>query len=94
VPYRHVVLFRVYDEVTDEQYRQLADGLRSLGSSPGILEWRVEESLDQRKGRVLIEESTFESAEAVEVFRHLPAHQEVSALLAQSADWLVGDYEA
>jgi hypothetical protein len=43
---------------------------------------------------VLIEESTFESAEAVEVFRDLPAHQEVSALLAQSADWLVGDYEA
>ena len=58
-----------------------------------MLAWRVERSLDGRKGRVLVEDGTFEDAAALEAFRASPQHAEVSARMSRISDWLVGDHE-
>ncbi|MDQ1218287.1 Dabb family protein [Microbacterium arborescens] len=52
--FRHIVLFRIHDEVSDERVTEAIDALRSLAVLPGIQSWTVELSLDQRKGRVIV----------------------------------------
>ena len=66
--------------------------LQEAGSFAGILEWTIELSLDIRKGPVIVENSVFESAEAVERFRLSDEHRHVGEFLSQIADWVVGDY--
>lgn len=90
---RHVVLFRLHDDVPAERRDEALRQLRALGDGPGILEWHIELSLDERKGTVIVEDATFESAQALQTYRDSPAHRETVALMAQIADWLVGDYE-
>ncbi len=90
--YRHIVLFRIHDEVTDDQVTEAIDSLRSLGDLPGIVSWRVELSLDSRKGRVVVEDATFVDAEAFEAFRTDPRHAATAETMAGLADWWVGDY--
>jgi quinol monooxygenase YgiN len=94
VPYRHVVLFRFHDTTTAQQRQEVHRALQALGAADGVLEWRVEESLDDRKGHVLIEDATFASREAFESFRSSAEHRAATEVLAPIADWLVGDYEA
>lgn len=66
--------------------------LRELGGVVDAKSWRVELSLDTRKGRVIIEEATFSDAESFELFRQHPKHIAVAESMAQLADWWVGDY--
>lgn len=88
--YRHIILFRLYpDADADEVLAQL----RSLADEPGILRWRVERSLDERKGVVIVQDSLFASRAALEAFRVAPAHVTVAEHLSKNADWLVADYE-
>ena len=89
---RHIVMFRVYDTTADDDVAEAMDLLRGLKDLPGILAWRVELSEDRRKGRIIIEDSVFESFEAIDRFRVAPEHAVSSAKLASMADWLVGDY--
>ena len=85
----HVILFRLYpDADADEVLRRL----RSLGHLPGLLAWRVERSLDERKGVVVLQDSLFESGAALQAFREAPEHAEVAAYMSRSADWLVADH--
>ena len=93
MPVRHLVLFRVYDHVPDVDVTEAVELLRGLGHLPGIREWRVELSTDLRKGRVIVEDSLFDSVEAIATFRAAPEHAVSSVKLAGIADWLVGDYE-
>lgn len=93
MPLRHLVLFRIRDEVADADVDRALAGLRGLGDLPGIVSWRVEMSTDTRKGRVIVEDSTFVDRAALQDFRAHPRHAESSALLARIADWLVGDYD-
>jgi hypothetical protein len=86
---RHLVLFRLRPGADAEHAVAL---LRPLGDLPGITSWRVELSLDDRKGPVVVEDSTFTDAAALQAFREHPRHAEVSAWYAEHADWLVGDY--
>ncbi len=90
--YRHIVLFRIHDEVTDDHVTEAIDSLRSLGDLPGIVSWRVELSLDSRKGRVVVEDATFADNGALERFRVAPQHAEVASAMAEISDWWVGDY--
>ncbi len=90
---RHVVLFRMYDECSEEEVDEMVDRLRALGAEPGILEWRIERSLDERKGRIIVEDSVFESVKAIDAFRVSDAHAGMAYLMAQRADWWIGDYQ-
>ncbi|MEV8370910.1 Dabb family protein [Microbacterium sp. NPDC064584] len=90
--FRHIVLFRVYDEVSDDRIDTAITRLASLATLPGVVSMRVERSLDTRKGRMLIEDAMFEDARAFSAFRAHPAHVAVAAEMAEISDWWVGDY--
>lgn len=91
--FRHIVLFRVFDDVSNERVSEATGRLASLATLPGVESMRVERSLDGRKGLVLIEDATFVDAAAFASFRIAPAHVEVAAEMAEISDWWVGDYE-
>lgn len=90
--YRHIVLFRVHDDVDDDRVAEAINMLRSLGVLPGILSWRVELSLDRRKGRVIVEDATFTDATAFHAFREHPEHATTAQTMANISDWWIGDY--
>lgn len=90
---RHIVLFRVHEGVAKELISEAVDGLNSLSDLPGILEWTVRLSTDERKGVVIVENSLFESREALAAFAAHPKHQISAERLRNIADWWVGDYE-
>ncbi|MET2011792.1 Dabb family protein [Microbacterium chocolatum] len=89
--YRHIVLFRVHDDVDGDRVTEAINRLRSLGVLAGIHSWRVELSLDVRKGRVIIEDGAFINPEAFEAFREDPRHAEVAAMMSKFSDWWIGD---
>jgi len=90
--FRHIVLFQVHPGVTDPQVDEAVDALRSLGSLPGIERWRVERSLDDRKGVVIVEDATFVDRAAFEAFRSSDEHRAVGEWMAAISDWLIGDF--
>lgn len=90
--FRHIVLFRVRDDVTDPEVSAAVSALRRLGESAWALEWRIEVSTDTRKGRVIVEDSTFSSREHFESFRRSPDHVATAQQMSTISDWWVGDY--
>lgn len=92
--FRHIVLFRVHDDVADPELSGAMEGLRRLGDEPGILEWTIELSLDRRKGRVLVEDATFVDLNSFEMWRAGEAHRQVADRMSKISDWLVGDWQA
>lgn len=89
---RHLVLFHVRPGTGEELISAALEGLRVLGNDPGLLEWRIELSLDTRKGPVIVVNALFRDRDALERFRVSDAHAESAARLAAMADWVVGDY--
>lgn len=92
--FRHIVLFRIHDEVPEERVTEAIDALRSLGVLPGIQSWAVELSLDRRKGRVIVEDGVFSDQAAFEAFHAAPLHRSTAQAMAEISDWWVGDYQA
>ncbi|AUG30640.1 MULTISPECIES: Dabb family protein [Microbacterium] len=92
--FRHIVLFRVHDDVSDQRVAAALDELRSLSVLTGVRHWRVELSLDARKGRVIVEDATFVDEPAFEAFRRDPRHVAVAEAMSAIADWWNGDYAA
>lgn len=92
--FRHVVLFRVRDDVAGPELSAAMEGLKRLGDSPGIVEWTIELSLDERKGRIVIEDATFIDIDAFRTWRSGAAHREIASQMSEIADWLVGDWQA
>lgn len=90
---RHIVLFRVHDDVSEADEDAAVAALRALGSLPSVHAWRVERSSDTRKGRIVVEDATFASASDFEAFRRDPAHVAAGETMAGISDWLNGDYE-
>ena len=88
-PVRHVIVFRLYPDADPDEVLQR---LRSLCDLPGLLAWRVERSLDERKGVVLLQDSLFASMAALQSFRGEPRHVEVAEFMSRRADWLVADH--
>ena len=91
--FRHVVLFRVRDDVTDPDLSAAIDELRAVGDALGVTSWRVGLSLDKRKGRVVFEDGTFADRVAFEAWRAGEPHRRVAQHMETLADWLVGDWE-
>lgn len=92
--FRHIVLFRVRDDVTDPDVFAAMEELRAVGEAQGVTEWIVEMSLDTRKGRIIVEDGSFVDRSAFETWRAGDAHQRVAERMAGLADWWVGDWEA
>jgi hypothetical protein len=93
VTYRHIVLFRIHDGVTNDRIAAAIAQLESLSTLPGMVSMRIERSLDGRKGRVVIEDATFVDAEVFAAFRAAPSHVAAAAEMAEISDWWVGDYQ-
>lgn len=92
--YRHIVLFRIHDGVPQNRVTEATESLRSLAVLPGVQSWRIEQSLDARKGLMLVEDATFTDRSSFEAFRTHPTHAAVAQRMSEIADWWVGDYEA
>jgi heme-degrading monooxygenase HmoA len=90
--YRHVVIFRLHDTCGPRERDEALALLRGLDQLPGIREWRVEASLDGRKGLMVVEVGLFDDAQAFQAFRESPAHARVSARMQEISDWWVADY--
>lgn len=91
--YRHVVLFKLYDGVSDEARAEAVRLLTELGvDNDGIESWLVRESIDTRKGHILIEEAVFSSESDYQAFRISDRHVHVGNVMKELADWWVADY--
>jgi len=88
----HTVMFKIHDDVSDDDIADAAELLTGLGGEPGVEKWIIRESIDVRKGRIIIEQSRFESNEAYQKFRISSAHVKVGDFMKTIADWWVGDY--
>ncbi|WP_345131551.1 Dabb family protein [Microbacterium laevaniformans] len=88
------MLFRVHDDVDHDRVEEAIDRLRSLAALPGVVDWRVELSLDARKGRVIVEDGTFVDQGSFEQFRLDPRHVVAAEAMSHIADWWNGDYAA
>lgn len=93
MPYRHIVLFRIHDDVSDALLDEALTLLQGLREVPGVREWTVRLSDDPRKGRVVVQNSLFDEREAIEAFRVHPLHRRTTDLMRTIADWWIGDYE-
>jgi len=93
VAFRHVVLFSIHDDVIDDRVSEAMERLRSLADLPGVTAFAVARSLDERKGRILIEDATFSDVATFAAFRGSPDHLRVGTEMAAISDWWVGDYE-
>ena len=91
--FRHIVLFRIHDDVAQARVDEAIARLRSLGDLPGIVRWRVERSRDTRKGRVVVEDAAFVDDAAFHAFATHPAHVAVGEMLSEISDWWIGDYD-
>ncbi len=89
---RHLVLFRFHDSVDQETRTNALESVRALRELPGILEWRLEVSTDDRKGVVVAQNVLFDSESAFQRYRQDPRHRRAGEVLAELADWLVADY--
>lgn len=90
--FRHVVLFRVRDDVADPEVFAAIEELRALGELPGVVAWAVELSLDTRKGRIIVEDGTFADRSAFEEWRATEPHRNTAEGMAELSDWWVGDW--
>lgn len=91
--YRHIVLFRIHDDVTNLRAEDAILRLESLTALPDVRSMRIERSLDGRKGRIIVEDATFDDATAFTAFRASRAHVAVAAEMAEICDWWIGDYQ-
>ena len=85
---RHVILFRLHEGADADRALELLRSFRP----PGTTRWVIERSIDERKGVVIVEDSTFESAAALDAFRVSPEHAEAVGFMREHADWVVGDW--
>lgn len=90
--FRHVVLFRIHDQVDDRIVAAALDELRVLGQRALAFDWRIELSQDERKGRIIVEDVTFADRAQFETFRMSEEHARAHELMSPISHWLVGDY--
>jgi len=90
---RHVVLFVLHPDADETVRSKISTLLTALGQhTAGLIEWTITESLDTRKGRVIIENALFENQEAFHRFLKSKEHAQAGAYLTNVADWVIGDY--
>lgn len=90
--FRHIVLTKLHDDVDDATRAQVVQLLTSLGKEPDVLYSKVNESIDARKGYVIITDAAFVDQAASESFKSSEAHTKAGEFVRDAADWWVGDY--
>jgi hypothetical protein len=85
---RHVILFHLHEGADPDVAIRLLEEARPAG----VLKWVIKRSLDERKGTVIVEDTTFVDQEALDAYRVSDAHKPVADYLGQRADWVVGDW--
>ncbi|HEX7259486.1 MAG TPA: Dabb family protein [Candidatus Saccharimonadia bacterium] len=91
--YHHIILFRLKDGISGEQNQHALALLNQAGQGcQGLERWEVHESVDGRKGHIIILESLFASEEDFQNFHNSEKHNEATSFLCEVADWWVGDY--
>jgi heme-degrading monooxygenase HmoA len=88
--FHHVVLFRLHKGADVEAAFAV---LAAAEPTSGLVSWRIERSLDERKGVVLAELAVFESADAFRAWRDSELHATAVAHLSSVADWLIADWQ-
>ena len=92
--YRHVVLFKIHDAVTESDMDRAVTLLSGLGKGhEGLEEWKVNASIDTRKGRIIVEEAIFTAEADYQRFKISDSHMAAGDSMKGIADWWVGDYE-
>lgn len=98
----HIALISFYDGTPEEVRQRIFSMYQTLaedcgGEEAGILEWHTGWNHDCRVklGRVwdLVEVTRFRDNDALQAFRAHPKHVELTTLLRNHADWVVGDTE-
>ena len=80
---RHIILWQLKDEFSQEEKREIAQGIKAgleglKGQVPGLLEIHVQiEKLSSSNADVMLD-STFESEEALRGYAVHPAHVKVA----------------
>ena len=92
-PYVHALMFNFRDGAPQEAVDRAVRMVRALGELPGILAWTIQESLDQRKGRTVLELGIFKNGQAFLDFRDHPEHQAFTGYVRDYADWNIVDFE-
>jgi len=88
---RHVVVFTIN---SDADVKGAITKLRDLcQNSPLLADWRVEASLDTRKGPVIIQNTLLKEGVDIEQWRNTPKHKKVVEYMSKISDWLVADYQ-
>lgn len=95
----HIVLFKMKQDVTDQQRTEFIEALKGLRQSvPGILELTAGRNLNQERGQgyeiaLLVR---FDSKDALDAYGPHPAHQDVvqNYVVPWCENVLVADYEA
>lgn len=93
-PMGHAVSIAYRDEVSQDKVDQSIAALHALGKEPGVLAWMIAPSLDQRKGRVVLELGVFTCGQAFLDWRKSDAHMTFAQATSEIADWTVVDFPA
>lgn len=86
---RHVILFRLREGADADLAIQLLEAARP---AVGTSKWVITRSLDERKGTVIVEDTTFADQASLDAYRASAGHEPVAAYMAEWADWFVGDW--
>ena len=98
----HIALISFYANTPVEVKQKIFGMYQTLaadcgGEEAGILEWKTgwNQDLRTKLGRVweLVEVTRFRDHAALQAFRVHPKHTELTDLLRNHADWVVGDIE-
>lgn len=91
--FRHILLFKLHADLTEDSVEKATSLLRILGQNNSeILEWKIEPSLDRRKGLVIVQNSLFVDKDAFERFRISDKHKTTAEHMSRISDWIIGDY--
>jgi hypothetical protein len=87
---RHIVIFLLKPGVEVDEVLGLLQAFDK--KDPDVLEWTAAQSLDTRKGNVVIENALFANEAALARFKSSDDHNELGQKISLLADWLVADY--
>lgn len=93
-PMGHAVSIAYRDEVPQDKVDASISALHELGKEPGVLAWMIAPSLDERKGRVVLELGVFTCGQAFLDWRKSDAHMTFAMATSEIADWTVVDFPA
>ena len=84
----HIVLFKLHDNVEVAKRKAALQLLTEFCQKSPLLEsFRIAESLDARKGHIIIQNTLLKEGVSVNQWREDPKHKQVVEHMKQIADW-------